>query len=365
MTGGVSLRSRVPGNRQARFCSREGGSDSLVDCNWTRNKPRAAQLGSLDGHLVQSMVDQPKFEVALSFAGEDRPYVRRVAAALERAGVRVFYDEYEQATLWGKNLYVHLREVYRTGAQYTVLFISEHYARKLWTNHERESAQARAFEERQEYILPARFDDTEIPGILPTTGYIDLTRTNPEELAALIVHKLGGKGTHSFQVSLSGPLPQKAQVNGAGSEARQIPRWCRGLIVVLSLAAISVSVTATLMRLTDTPALFQTIKALWGQWYIALGSTCALFCVIFSLLLKAYKDIMKLLGLVLLTGLGYLVAPFERAVPALDSIPKLGWLVMLLTILVAGYVYFSYRLVLGPSNHRMQPTRNKPRAADA
>ena len=63
------------------------------------------------------MVDQPKFEVALSFAGEDRPYVRRVATALQRAGVRVFYDEYEQATLWGKDLYVHLRELYRTGAQ--------------------------------------------------------------------------------------------------------------------------------------------------------------------------------------------------------------------------------------------------------
>jgi hypothetical protein len=35
----------VPGNRQARFCSRDGGSASLVYCNWTRKKPRAAQLG--------------------------------------------------------------------------------------------------------------------------------------------------------------------------------------------------------------------------------------------------------------------------------------------------------------------------------
>ena len=28
-----SLRSRVKGNFQARFCSRDGGSDSLADCN--------------------------------------------------------------------------------------------------------------------------------------------------------------------------------------------------------------------------------------------------------------------------------------------------------------------------------------------
>jgi len=35
MTGGVSLRSRVKGNFHARFCSRGGGSDPLVDCNRT------------------------------------------------------------------------------------------------------------------------------------------------------------------------------------------------------------------------------------------------------------------------------------------------------------------------------------------
>src|SRR5688572_1249953 len=33
MTNTASLRSRVPGNWQARFCSRGGGSDSLAYCN--------------------------------------------------------------------------------------------------------------------------------------------------------------------------------------------------------------------------------------------------------------------------------------------------------------------------------------------
>jgi hypothetical protein len=35
VTRGLALRSRVPGNWHARFCSRDGGSDSLVDCNRT------------------------------------------------------------------------------------------------------------------------------------------------------------------------------------------------------------------------------------------------------------------------------------------------------------------------------------------
>lgn len=130
------------------------------------------------------------YDVALSFAGEDRDYVERVAAILKDEGIRVFYDKYARARLWGKNLYVHLTNVYQHEAKYTVMFISEHYAKKLWTNQERESAQARAFIEHREYILPARFDDTIIPGMLPTTGYISLKETSPRELADLVLEKL-------------------------------------------------------------------------------------------------------------------------------------------------------------------------------
>jgi TIR domain len=132
----------------------------------------------------------PRYEIALSFAGEDRGYVEKTASALKRRSVRCFYDRYEKAELWGKDLYVHLDEIYRQRSKYTVMFISKHYAGKLWTNHERKSAQARAFAESKEYILPARFDDTEVPGLPPTVGYIDLRKTTPSELADLIVKKL-------------------------------------------------------------------------------------------------------------------------------------------------------------------------------
>lgn len=54
------------------------------------------------------------------------------------------------------------------------MFLSEHYARKLWANHERASAQAQAFRDASAYILPVRVDGTEIPGILETVGYMDL-----------------------------------------------------------------------------------------------------------------------------------------------------------------------------------------------
>src|SRR3954470_15059136 len=118
------------------------------------------------------------YDVALSFAGEERPYVLRVAAALRRRGVRPFYDDYEKPELWGKDLYEHLDYVYQKAARYCVLFASESYATKVWTTHERRSAQARALQSTEEYVLPVRFDDTEIPGIRSTIKHID-ARTLP------------------------------------------------------------------------------------------------------------------------------------------------------------------------------------------
>ncbi|WP_298610915.1 toll/interleukin-1 receptor domain-containing protein [uncultured Thiothrix sp.] len=136
------------------------------------------------------MVDHLKYDIALSFAGEDRQYVDQVATLLRDSGVRVFYDHFEEANLWGKNLYDYLVDIYKSKAKYTIMFISTHYAKKLWTNHERQAMQARAFGESQEYILPARFDDTPIPGVLPTIGYISLIDLKPAEFVKTIQKKL-------------------------------------------------------------------------------------------------------------------------------------------------------------------------------
>lgn len=140
------------------------------------------------------MTRSVEFEIALSFAGEDRDYVDQVANLLRDSGVKVFYDIFEEASLWGENLYDYLSDVYQNKALYTIMFISERYAGKLWTNLERQSMQARAFQEHQEYILPARFDDTPIPGVLPTVGYISLSGRSPQDFVKLVHKKLINSG---------------------------------------------------------------------------------------------------------------------------------------------------------------------------
>lgn len=133
---------------------------------------------------------QPLHDVALSFAGEQRNYVRDVARVLNGDGVRYFFDEERQVDLWGHNLIDELDAAYRLNARCVVMFISEQYAAKVWTNLERQSAQSRALAESDPYILPVRFDDTDLPGLPPSVHYIDARTTTAEELGDVIVQKV-------------------------------------------------------------------------------------------------------------------------------------------------------------------------------
>jgi len=147
-----------------------------------------------------------KYQVALSFAGEDRQYVNQVAELLKANGVRVFYDKFEQVDLWGKDLGIHFDYVYRRQSQYFIPFISTHYKEKVWTNYEVRTAIARAIENKEEYILPVKLDDTELDGIRSTIGYLDERTMSAEELANAIIQKLGKEPNI--------PLPEKEETTG-------------------------------------------------------------------------------------------------------------------------------------------------------
>jgi hypothetical protein len=130
------------------------------------------------------------YDVALSYAGEDRAYVQQIAARLRELGIVVFYDEYAAAEMWGNDLYTLLDEVYRKRARFTIIFVSHYYASKPWPRHEQQSVQARALTDIGPYLLPVRLDDSELPGLRPTVGYVDARTTPVDRLIGLIQQKL-------------------------------------------------------------------------------------------------------------------------------------------------------------------------------
>ncbi len=145
--------------------------------------------------------DNRPFQVALSFAGEQRPYVQRVSAELATRGIEAFYDEEQQIVLWGRNLGEELQRIYMDDSYAVVMFISREYGEKNWTRHERRSALSRALRERREYVLPVRFDATELPGLDPDISYLKTEDYPPEALAGAISNKL---------VLLGGTVPAKS-----------------------------------------------------------------------------------------------------------------------------------------------------------
>ncbi|MEY2508577.1 MAG: hypothetical protein QOH01_2906 [Verrucomicrobiota bacterium] len=136
------------------------------------------------------MTTEHDYDVAFSFAGEDRQIVERIATRLKQQNVSVFYDRDKQADMWGKNLQEYLTDIYLKRARFCIMFISQAYAEKMWTRQERRSAMARAMQQKQEYILPIRLDQTELEGLLPSVHYINLADSSEDEIVSFILEKL-------------------------------------------------------------------------------------------------------------------------------------------------------------------------------
>ena len=68
------------------------------------------------------MDERCEYDVALSFAGEDREYVEQVALFLKKKNIAVFYDYFEEVDLWGKNLISYLENIYTHKSKYNFYF---------------------------------------------------------------------------------------------------------------------------------------------------------------------------------------------------------------------------------------------------
>jgi len=124
-----------------------------------------------------------EYDVVISFAGEDRSEAEQFARALEENGLKVFYGEWESDRNWEANLFERLQSIYRDGGRYCVILVSRHYVEKDWSIHEFRSTQERALRESREYILPIRLNDSELPGLHETIGYVDRRKVDTSEIA--------------------------------------------------------------------------------------------------------------------------------------------------------------------------------------
>lgn len=134
--------------------------------------------------------DQFEYDVALSFAAEDKSVAEEFARLLRAKGMQVLFDESQAVELGGSDFVTHIAELCRTKARYCVLLISQHYPLKRWTKAERADAQNHALRDADEYILPMQLDSSEVTGIHESPGYKDLRELSLESVVDWLAEKL-------------------------------------------------------------------------------------------------------------------------------------------------------------------------------
>jgi len=132
------------------------------------------------------------FAVALSFPGEVREIVQKVAQELEgRIGPNsYFYDNNYVSQLARPSLDTLLQDIYRHRSKLIVVFLGVDYQRKDWCGIEFRAIREIIMERDNGRIMFVRTDDGAVDGVFKTDGYVDARRFTPAEIAEFICQRL-------------------------------------------------------------------------------------------------------------------------------------------------------------------------------
>lgn len=103
-----------------------------------------------------------EFDVAISFAGENRPLAKHIADQLLALDIQVFYDENFEANYLGKTWAKQFSKVFGASSRYVLCLLDSHHQEKIWPTFEREVFSPRVANEE---VIPVFLDDTPIVGI--------------------------------------------------------------------------------------------------------------------------------------------------------------------------------------------------------
>lgn len=113
------------------------------------------------------------YDIAISFAEEDRQTALSIVSALESHGLKVYYYPERPSEVIGKELDTVLWRIYQYESALAIVLFSAHYVQKKWTRHELKAIQERR-KYYSDYLVPVKVDDTalkEIDDLIEQVGY--------------------------------------------------------------------------------------------------------------------------------------------------------------------------------------------------
>ena len=137
-------------------------------------------------------VEEMRFKVALSFPGEKREYVSKVAEEVKKrlGTAAVFYDKDFTAQLARPNLDTLLQKIYLNNSDLVVVFLCNDYERKEWCGLEWRAVRTIIKNKNDHAVMFMRFDAADVSGTMSIDGYVDLDEYSAIEAARMIVERV-------------------------------------------------------------------------------------------------------------------------------------------------------------------------------
>lgn len=129
-----------------------------------------------------------KYEIAISFGSEDLKIARKIAVALKKKNIRIYF--YPEENNVGKNLKVLTPKIFKEEALFVLAVISKNHIRGKWTSEEMEVVQTQYDKCGLPYLLPLRVDDTRIDGLSSNVVYLEWKGNNENEISEIVVERI-------------------------------------------------------------------------------------------------------------------------------------------------------------------------------
>ncbi len=127
------------------------------------------------------------YDIGISYASEQREYVKKLERNLLEEGISCFVDYNEPERLWGEYIPEELRKIYIEECRFILLILSEEYTQKAYTKFESRIACER--ELSGDSFLIIKTGNYNLPWLNNTYGYITDSDYSAKEIAELIKKK--------------------------------------------------------------------------------------------------------------------------------------------------------------------------------
>ena len=127
------------------------------------------------------------YDIALSFAGENRDIAEILAAQLDALDIRVFYDRHFEANFLGRAWGQQFEKIFNEDSRLVLVLLDSHHREKIWPTFERDCFAPRVSDAA---VIPVFLDDTIFPGIPGDINSIRFQRDQLGDLQSAISERI-------------------------------------------------------------------------------------------------------------------------------------------------------------------------------